>query len=194
MCNEYAFETRWEEYSRIMAREALGLPARQTELDLALRPSIRIGDTATVIRAAGNGVELAPATFGFPPSAGRRAAPLFNFRSEGRHFGDSHRCLVPASAFFEFTGNRYPKTRHRFWMPGEPCFAIAGLWRDGEKGPAFTMLTTAPGPDIAPIHDRQIVILRHGQWAEWLYLTRPEAELLQPLPAGSLRTEIVAKP
>ncbi len=55
------------------------------------------------------------------------------------------------------------------------------------------MLTTAPGPDIAPIHDRQIVILLPGQWAQWLYLTKPEAELLRPLPAGTLRTAIQAR-
>jgi putative SOS response-associated peptidase YedK len=67
MCNEYAFETKWEEYTRITAREALDLPARQTKADLALSPSIKIGDTAPVIRAAGNGVQLSAMKFGFPP-------------------------------------------------------------------------------------------------------------------------------
>lgn len=188
MCNEYEFETKWEEYSRIMAREALDLPARQTVTDLLVKASIKIGDTATVIRAAGNGVELAPMKFGFPPPR-KGAGPVFNFKSEGRHFGDSSRCLIPASGFFEFTGSKYPKTRHRFWMTGEPCFAIAGLWRDD----AFTMLTTAPGPDIEPIHDRQIVILQPKQWAQWLYLTKPEGELLKPLPAGTLETRVQAR-
>jgi putative SOS response-associated peptidase YedK len=123
--------------------------------------------------------------FGFPPPR-KGAAPVFNFRSEGRHFGDNKRCLIPASGFFEFTGSRYPKTRHRFWMKNEPCFAIAGLWRESGAGDAFAMLTTEPGPDIAPIHDRQIVILLPEQWPEWLYLTKPEAELLKPLPKGTL--------
>lgn len=154
MCNEYEIETKWEEYSRIMAREALDLPSRQTEADLTTSPSIRIGDTATVIRTAGNAAELAPMKFGFPPPR-KGAGPVFNFRSEGRRFGESNRCLIPASAFFEFTGSKYPKTRHRFWMEGEPCFATAGIWRDGEDGAkAFSMLTTEPGPDVAPIHDR----------------------------------------
>jgi hypothetical protein len=40
-------------------------------------------------------------TFAFPP-ARPGGAPVFNFRSEGRHFANSNRCLVPASAFFEF--------------------------------------------------------------------------------------------
>jgi len=56
---------------------------------------------------------------------------------------------------------------------------------------AFTLLTTAPGPDVAPVHDRQMVILERDDWSAWLDLTRPEAELLRPLPAGSLQVEQV---
>ncbi|WP_246714638.1 SOS response-associated peptidase family protein [Rhizobium leguminosarum] len=85
--------------------------------------------------------------FGFPPPAGRKGGPVFTFRSEGRHFVDSQRCLIPASAFFEFTGTKYPKAKHRFTMQRTPFFAIAGLWRDGEgnQPPSFAMLTTGPG-------------------------------------------------
>ena len=48
MCKEYAFETKSEEYSRVLASEALDLPTRQSEADLLLKPSIRIGDLGTV--------------------------------------------------------------------------------------------------------------------------------------------------
>lgn len=73
--------------------------------------------------------------------------------------------------------------------------AIAGLWRPGlgEEPPRFTMLTTEPGPDVAPIHDRQVVVLRPRDWSSWLSLAQPEAELLRPLPAGSLEVTIVRK-
>ena len=87
---------------------------------------------------------------------------MFNFRSEeGRRFDKSHRCLIPASAFFEFTGKKYPKIKHRFTLTGAPFMAIAGLWRDGKgnQPPGFAMLTTEPGPDVAPYHDRQVVVL-----------------------------------
>jgi putative SOS response-associated peptidase YedK len=71
--------------------------------------------------------------------------------------------------------------------------AIAGLWRESNDNqpPSFTMLTTAPGPDVAPIHDRQIVVLAPERWAEWVYLSKPENEVLSPLPAGSLHVEQV---
>jgi putative SOS response-associated peptidase YedK len=129
-------------------------------------------------------------TFGFPPT-GPKGGPVFNFRSEGRQFGGSKRCLVPASAFFEFTGTKYPKARHRFALNGSPFMAIAGLWREGagNKPPTFTMLTTEPGPDVAPYHNRQVVVLQPADWAAWIHLTKPEAELLRPLPRGSLAVE-----
>ena len=90
-----------------------------------------------------------------------------------------------------FTGSRYPKTKHRFTLNGAPFMAIAGLWRDGKgnQPPAFTMLTTEPGPDVKPIHNRQVVVLRPEDWPAWIYLTKAEADLLQPLPAGSLHVE-----
>lgn len=53
------------------------------------------------------------------------------------------------------------------------------------------MLTTAPGVDIAPYHDRQIVFLRPEDAAAWLNLEQLEAELLRALPAGSLEVEKV---
>jgi putative SOS response-associated peptidase YedK len=60
-----------------------------------------------------------------------------------------------------------------------------------DGGEAFTLLTTAPGPDVAPIHDRQMVVLERSDWQAWLEQTGIEAALLRPLPAGSLNVEQV---
>lgn len=119
--------------------------------------------------------------------------PVFNFRSEGRDFSDSQRCLVLASAFFEFTGKRYPKAKHRFTLTDSPMMAIAGLWRDGNgnQPPSFTMVTTRPGPVVARIHDRQVVVLAPRRLADWIYLSGPKSDVLAPLPASSLRVDQV---
>jgi putative SOS response-associated peptidase YedK len=53
------------------------------------------------------------------------------------------------------------------------------------------MLTTAPGPDVAPFHNRQIVVLRPENWTAWLHLTKAEKDLLSPLPAGAFSVETV---
>lgn len=86
-----------------------------------------------------------------------------------------------------------PKTKHRFTLAGSPFLAIAGLWREaqGNHPVSFTLLTTAPGPDIEPYHNRQVVVLRPTEWEHWIYLTKTEAELLRPLPEGSLAVETV---
>jgi len=53
-------------------------------------------------------------------------------------------------------------------------------------GEAFTILTTEPGPDVASIHNRQVVVLDRTDWLPWLDLTRSEAELLRHYRAGAL--------
>jgi putative SOS response-associated peptidase YedK len=192
MCNDYEQHVAWDAYRKAMDALELGLPADQSERDLPQADDIRIGDMGPVMRAAGNGIELASMTFGFPPTR-PRGGPVFNFRSEGRRFDKRKRCLIPASAFFEFTGRKYPKAKHRFTLAEAPFMAIAGLWQEGkgESPPAFTMLTTEPGEDVQPFHSRQIVVLRPEDWASWIYLSKPEAELLRPLPRGALQVETV---
>ena len=67
---------------------------------------------------------------------------------------------------------------------------IAGLCRTDEKvGEAWTMLTTEPGPDVQPYHNRQIVVLKPEDFARWLDPAVPAREVLKPLPAGSLDVE-----
>jgi putative SOS response-associated peptidase YedK len=98
---------------------------------------------------------------------------VINFRSEGGRFPVG-RSLAPASHFFEFTGKTTPKSKWKFTKVGEEWFCFAGLWRlmDDGAGDAFTLLTAAPGPDIAPIHNRQMIVLERDTWAAWLDLTR----------------------
>jgi putative SOS response-associated peptidase YedK len=190
MCNDYEQHVRWAEYCAMIEALELGIPTQQTELDLSQADDIKINDMGPVMRAASNGIELVSMNFSFPPS-GPRGGPVFNFRSDGRRFDKSNRCLILASAFFEFTGKKYPKAKHRFTLKGEPFLAIAGIWREGQGGKpsAFTMLTTEPGADVAPYHNRQVVVVRPEDWSAWIYLTRPEQDLLKPLAAGSLHAE-----
>lgn len=191
MCNDYEQHIAYAQYAEAVRQLALTTPSSESTADLPQADDIRIGDLGTVLRAAGNGVELVQMKFGFPPPR-PRAGPVFNFKSDGRHFDNSRRCLIILSGFFEFTGTKYPKAKHRFSLKGAPLMAIAGLWSEDKAGGlSFTMLTTEPGPDIAPYHDRQVVVLKPEDWAAWLFLTRPEAELLKPLPAGSLLIETV---
>ena len=184
MCNDYEQHVTHKQY--LDAIKALELDSTGSAADMPHADDIRIGDMGPVLRAAGNGVEIVSMRFGWPPPR-PKAAPVFNFKSDGRQFDNSKRCLVILSGFFEFTGTKSPKTKHRLSLKGSPIMAIAGLWSEDDAGAlSFTMLTTEPGPDIAPIHDRQVCVILPEDWAHWLFLTKPEEELLRPLPAGTL--------
>ncbi len=188
MCNEVrrriALGQIRDDFSelRIPLRFPEGLP------NLAPLDSIRITDTAAIVKQAAE-PELVTRRWSWPGPGGK---PVYNFRSEGRRF-PSGRCLIVADGFYEFTANQDPKAKRKhkwlFTKSGEPWFGIAGLVRPWADGEAFTMLTTEPGPDVAPYHSRQIVILDRSDWAQWLDPSAAAEELLKPLPAGSLNVE-----
>jgi putative SOS response-associated peptidase YedK len=155
--------------------------------------TIRIGDTGTIIRssaAEAGAAELVQRRWSWPGPSGK---PVFNYRSEGREFTRG-RCLIVADGFFEFTDDpdagTAKKARKKRWLftkNDEPWFCIAGLWRRDEKvGEAYTMLTTAPGPDVAPYHGRQVAVLHQAQWRLWLDEAQSVKGLIAPLPAGTL--------
>ncbi len=196
MCNAYEQHVKWVEYVKMMQALELSIPTQQTELDLPFADDIRINQMGPVMRATANDneIELVPMNFGLPSDQPKRG-PVFNYRSEGRDFSKTRRCLIPASGFFEFTGTKYPKTKHRFTLNDAAFMAIAAIWREarGNHPASFAMLTTEPGPDVAPYHDRQVVVLRPEEWLAWLWLRRAEAELLRPLGGGSLAVEMVRK-
>lgn len=158
--------------------------------DLSPQPHIRISDKGVIFRLRDDRLIGSMTTWAWKSP---RGAPVFNFKSEKRSFADSDRCLILATAFYEYTDPKKPKVKlkdqHRFTMTGTDWFFIAGIVKDN----AFTMLTTGPGADIKPYHDRQICPLRPKEGMDWLRLTRPEAELLRPLPKGSLAVETLRK-
>jgi putative SOS response-associated peptidase YedK len=181
MCNEYRFKQSLDRIAQEFSALKLPLHWAGGAPNLEPRDSIRPTDPAPVIVGAPDGAELKQLRWGFV-QPGR--APIINFRSDGRKFGTG-RCLVPADGFYEFTGSKYPKSKWLFTpADGSELFCIAGFIRDDR----FTLLTTEPGPDIAPYHDRQIVILPKPDWAAWLDPSGAQPKL-GPLPAGSLRVE-----
>jgi putative SOS response-associated peptidase YedK len=190
MCNDYANHIPYSEY--LSAFNQIGIrihPARGAIPNLEPRDDIWPTDPAPVIRPAAAGAELIELRWGLPP-ARPKAPPVINMRSEGRRFSRG-RCLVPASWFYEFTGSRSPKSKWRFSRTDGTWMCLAGLWRPTDDGDRFTLLTTAPGPDVAPIHNRQVVILERSDWARWLDPGAEAEDLLRPSPAGTLTIEQV---
>jgi putative SOS response-associated peptidase YedK len=147
-------------------------------------------DPAVAVLATGGQARLATMRFGFPPPQ-PKARPVVNLRSEGRRFENrdwTGRCLVPVSGFYEFTGDKYPKTRWIFRDTERPFVALAAIWRAGEGDApgAFSLLTTTPGPDVAPYHDRGVIPVPPDRWAQWLKAERFPDDLAVAPPAGTL--------
>jgi putative SOS response-associated peptidase YedK len=194
MCNLYTQSKSVDEVARLF-RE-IGLPLDFPEgLPNLQSKDICITDPGPIVRrspADQDRHELVVRRWSWPGPSGK---PVYNFRSEGREFA-SGRCLILADGFYEFTTPADPKRKRKdrwlFTSTSEPMLGIAGLVRDAAGiGEAFTMLTTEPGPDVAPYHGRQIAVLPQAQWRDWLDYSAPATEVLKPLPRGSLQVRQV---
>jgi putative SOS response-associated peptidase YedK len=73
---------------------------------------------------------------------------------------DSAAVLVPASAFYEWTGAPGRKTKHRICPPAAEPMAFAGLWErwrdpaNNRSVETYTIVTCEPNAAIKAIHDR----------------------------------------
>jgi putative SOS response-associated peptidase YedK len=187
MCNLYTQSKSPDEIARLFSEQQIVLRFPEGIPNLQPR-DVRITDPAPIVRAAdGDSFDLVIRRWSWPGQGGK---PVYNFRSDGREFA-SGRCLIVADGFYEFTtpADRKQKRKDRwlFRPVGKGLLGIAGLVRDDPgRGEAFTMLTTEPGPDVAPYHGRQVALLRPDQWKPWLTYAQPATTLLGPAPAGSL--------
>jgi putative SOS response-associated peptidase YedK len=116
---------------------------------------------------------LGEARWGWPaPAMGIK--PIINIRSETagakplfmRDWQAGHRCLVPASGFYEWDGSGQP-----FFAgaPEAPLIGFCGLWtRDETDAPRFAILTREALPHLAPIHPRMPLIATPDTANAWL--------------------------
>ena len=101
------------------------------------------------------------------------------------------RCLILADGFYEWKSQPGTKVKvpHFIHLKDGKPFAFAGLWDewqapDGSPVRTCTIITTAPNPLAATIHDRMPVILHAEDYAEWLDQAPRTPESLQHLIAS----------
>ena len=145
MCNLYTQTKSVDEVARLF--RTLQVPLRFPEGAPNLEPrEIAITDPAPIVRAQDGGFDLVVRRWSWPGAHGK---PVFNFRSDGRQFGGSSRCLIVADGFFEFTKRANPaqKRKHkwRFTLRTSPIFALAGLWRADSAWGAWSALAFCAG-------------------------------------------------
>jgi putative SOS response-associated peptidase YedK len=132
----------------------------------------------------------------------RDAKPQINARAETlgekpafRSLLKSHRCLVPASGFFEWKNEGNRKHPFYFRLTENPLFSFAGLfdqWHnpDGVTVSTYTIITCNANSLVAPAHDRMPVILSRTAEERWLDPdpVAPDElkKILVPYPAGCM--------
>lgn len=186
MCNLYRME-KAPDAIVALARELgheIGFPEGVPNFEPR---DVRITERAPILRRAEK-LELVERRWSWPGPTGK---PVFNFRGEGRRFAPAERCVILTDGFYEFTAPEDAKAKKKdrwlFTWPGHEWFGIAGIVRaDPKVGEAFTMLTCPPGPDVAPYHNRQVVVLSPDQCFAWLDPAVEAGRFVEPQPGGTL--------
>jgi len=102
-------------------------------------------------------------------------------------YADRHRCVLPATGFYEQTVGRKTHAPWFFTLKSTSAFGLAGLMNaDGD----VVVLTTEPNASVRRVHRRMPVIVRSDLLSGWLnprlpFLSLPEA-LRAPWPDADM--------
>jgi putative SOS response-associated peptidase YedK len=182
MCSRYAFipdAAAWADYRAALAEIAEELLALTAQPKLA--PTDRV---PVVVQQPGSPPQLIHARWGFIPhwwSKPELPRLSFNARSEEaaskpmwRDALRTTRCLIPATAWYEWQHRHGAKLPHRLTPEGGRGFMFAGLWSLWKKNGSdpflctCVILTTAASAEVEAVHDRMPVVLAPAAWRAWL--------------------------
>ncbi|WP_292928185.1 SOS response-associated peptidase family protein [Novosphingobium sp. PASSN1] len=199
MCNLYRMTAGAQAIAQLFRADAAGR-------NLPALAEIYPDSEAPVVVADGAARRLDMMRWGWPPF-GEIRRPITNVRNLASPMWRSaladpaRRCLVPVTAFSEWSAAPDPQTgrkrKHWFDVPDDPLFAFAGLWRPAEDGPRFAFLTCAPNETVGRVHPKAMpVILRPGDPCDrWLSADGAGAAAMQvPLGDAWLREIAEAAP
>jgi len=119
-----------------------------------------------------------PMKWGF---TGQGIRPLFNARTETapekqtfREAWERHRCMIPASYYFEWMhvltpeGKRRVTEKYAIRPADRQATWLCGLYRLENQVPHFVILTREPAAALREIHDRMPLILPRSHVDDWV--------------------------
>lgn len=199
MCNLYRMTSNAQAIAQLFRADVAGrnLPALE---------EIYPDQDAPVVISEGAGRSLAMMRWGWPPF-GEIKRPITNVRNLASPMwraalaDPARRCLVPATAFSEWSASPDPQTgrKRKHWFDlranadeGDPLFAFAGLWRQTEQGPRFAFLTCEANAVVGRVHPKAMpVLLRPGEaFDRWLSADGADAAAMQVPLANALMREL----
>lgn len=197
MCGRFTQKFSWYDIRELY--ELVGV-ARNLQTHYNVAPT----DTVEVVkRAEGGGAELVPMRWGFIPYWWKRpikqVPATFNARAETvastAMFRDAfkrHRCVVPASGYYEWLKEPDGKQPYFISAAQGGVLSFAGLWdrwknpETGELVTSCTIIVTNANELTGTIHNRMPVVLDDADVQSWLNRT-VGAEVLKPAAENRLR-------
>lgn len=147
--------------------------------------------------------EFALARWGFIPSWAKKdyfekvgTNPLINARGETvaekptfRSAFKRRRCLVPADGFYEWRTEKGARQPYLIKPSEGGLFTFGGIWEtaidpDGGEIDTAAIITAAAGSDIAPLHNREPVVIAPENFERWLAIDERETSAAQALTAA----------
>ena len=168
------------------------------EITYDYQPSYNIAPTdviTTVTADDTNRKSFQPINWGIPLKIEKLQNLLINIRDDKiltngffHKMLDTHRCLIPASGFFEWQKSGSTKTPY-YIKPDETIISFAGLYYKIKDDYFTAIITTEANSLVAKLHDRMPVMLTRSEEQMWLQDTTTESELLSflnPYPSESM--------
>jgi putative SOS response-associated peptidase YedK len=206
MCGRFAFYSPHEAVVRLfgVSGDAPGIEPRYNIAPTTYVPAVRVLPDDTATR------RLVMLYWGLVPSWARdksTGARMNNARGETlrekpsfRNAYKRRRCLVLADGYYEWQRSVASKQPYFIQLASEEPFGIAALWEswqdaaNGEALESCTLVTTAPAPSIAHIHDRMPVIIAPDAYSQWLDPRNADVERLDRLMAPDPQLRMTARP
>lgn len=188
MCGRYAIELADQEYIRLMRELAGNTPVYTPRYNIAPQ------QLAPVIRTVEGETRFEELRWGFRPAwlkeknkaqINARAETVFTSRMF-KHSAENRRCLVPATAWYEWQKAADRKQPYAFHLKQGGVLYFAGIWtrfhnEDDTHEDNYAIITTEANPLCAPIHNRMPVILEGKDRQAWMDPENKDvAKLLQP--------------
>jgi len=198
MCGRFAITLPTDAMARLFAAR----PAN----DLPKVPNVDVRPTTDVhvVVSGENDRRLVAMRWGFVPHWATSLSDgplLINARAETiaekpafREAARQRRCLIPASWFYEWTGEKGHKQPWKIAPVEEGPLALAGIWQDwgagGDRVTTCAIVTCAANDALQALHHRMPVVIGAEDWPLWLgEAGHGAARLMVPAPEDALTFE-----
>jgi putative SOS response-associated peptidase YedK len=190
MCGRFTQVYTWRELHALYS-----IHDRVERSNLEPRYNIAPTQHVDIVLPAGTGHELARARWGLVPSWWKKELrdmpSTFNARAETvaekpmfRAAFKARRCVIPASGFYEWTGEKGARQPHYITRRDGLPMSLAGLWetwRDpasGEEIMSTTIIVCEANEWMSRLHHRMPVVLEAPDIDAWLH--EAKGDILKP--------------